>query len=188
MSLVKLVISIFLSLIWISDSMLINFVQLLLYNLLRPVNRRLYRKLNYYLIYTSWCQIVALAQYMSKCKIILHFPDEESKNKFGREFNLTLMNHKYEVDWLYSWLAMDHFENLGVSSFETFFFVCLCVFYSMPIKLLITVLPFIKPISKPFEMTVSRLLDSEGCYLRGLFIKSPCVTTRFLRSDEIQFD
>jgi len=45
----------------------------------------------------------------------MYFPDEESMNKFGREFNLTVMNHKYEVDWLYTWLAMDHFKNLGAS-------------------------------------------------------------------------
>lgn len=115
MSLVKLIVSIVLSLIWISDSIIINFVQLLLYTFLRPCNPRLYRKLNYYLIYTSWSQVVALAQYWSKCDLVLHFPDEKSRDSFGKEFNLTVMNHKYEIDWLFTWLVMDHFRNLGSS-------------------------------------------------------------------------
>ena len=115
MTTLKFAVSLLLALVWITDSIFISFVQLLLYHLLRPINRHLYRKLNYYLIYTSWSQVVALAQYWSNCKLVLHFPDEESRDTFGREFNLTVMNHKYEVDWLFSWLAMDHFKNLGVS-------------------------------------------------------------------------
>lgn len=127
MSKFKLIVSILLSLVWICDSILISFVQLILYNFLRPINRKLYRKINYYLIYTSWSQVVALAQYWSNCKLILHFPDEESRDKFGREFNLTVMNHKYEVDWLYTWLVMDHFKNLGVSIFFYFYHLILII-------------------------------------------------------------
>lgn len=128
MSTLKLAVSLVLALVWITDSIFISFVQLLLYNLLRPINRHLYRKLNYYLIYTSWSQVVALAQYWSNCRLVLHFPDEASRDKFGREFNLTVMNHKYEVDWLFCWLAMDHFKNLGVGLFSILLGVLLGVF------------------------------------------------------------
>lgn len=109
-----LFVSIVFGLIWIIDGLIINLLQFTCYLLIRPFSKAAFRKINYYLIYSSWSQVIALAEYWTKCKITVYYPDEDSEKYFGREHSITLMNHKYEVDWLYTWIICDKFHALGV--------------------------------------------------------------------------
>ena len=128
----KLFVSILMALVWICDGFIINLFQLMLRLIVRPLNPELFRKLNYYLIYTSWSQLVALAERWADCKVTIYYADEESRKHFGREHCLTVMNHRYEIDWLFCWIMMDKFNGLAVSSSRNiihslnyFFVVCL---------------------------------------------------------------
>jgi lysophosphatidic acid acyltransferase/lysophosphatidylinositol acyltransferase len=124
----RLFVSILLALIWICDGMVINLLQLLLRLTVRPFNPVLFRKLNYYLIYTSWSQLVAMGEHWGNCRLTIHYADEQSRRLFGKEHCLTLMNHRYEVDWLYCWMVMDKFGCLAVSILNCYEPLCLFMF------------------------------------------------------------
>lgn len=100
--------------IWIVNGLIINLIQFICYVVIYPINKSLYRKINYYLIYSSWSQIVALAENWCNCKLTICWANEESEKLFGREHCVALLNHKYEIDWLYCWLVADKLQFLGV--------------------------------------------------------------------------
>lgn len=100
--------------IWIISGLILNIFQFLIYITIRPFSPYVYRKINYYLIYSSWSQVVALAEYWADCTLTVTFADEESAKSLGSEHSIVLMNHKYEVDWLFSWILSDAFGILGV--------------------------------------------------------------------------
>ncbi|XP_053205237.1 1-acyl-sn-glycerol-3-phosphate acyltransferase delta-like [Panonychus citri] len=99
--------------IWIISGLILNIFQFLIYITIRPFSPYVYRKINYYLIYSSWSQVVALAEYWADCTLTVTFADEESAKSLGSEHSIVLMNHKYEVDWLFSWILSDAFGILG---------------------------------------------------------------------------
>ncbi|KAL3220131.1 hypothetical protein MRX96_005521 [Rhipicephalus microplus] len=59
----------FFTLVFLSSGLVLNAFQLVVYCLVRPVSRHWYRRINYYLIYASWSQVVALAQWWSGSRI-----------------------------------------------------------------------------------------------------------------------
>ncbi|XP_015789066.1 1-acyl-sn-glycerol-3-phosphate acyltransferase delta [Tetranychus urticae] len=109
----NLVIASLFGVIWIISGLILNIFQFLIYITVRPISPYVYRKINYYLIYSSWSQVVALAEYWAGCTLTVHFADKESANCLGTEHSIVLMNHKYEVDWLFSWILSDNFRILG---------------------------------------------------------------------------
>jgi len=101
--------------LWIMNGLIINFLQAFCYFFIRPFNKHLYRKINYYLVYSSWSQVVAIAEYWCNCKLTVYWADEETEKHFGREHCVSMLNHKYELDWLYSWMISEKLHCLGVS-------------------------------------------------------------------------
>ncbi|XP_054161426.1 1-acyl-sn-glycerol-3-phosphate acyltransferase delta-like [Oppia nitens] len=95
------------------SGLIINFVQFSLYITVRYFDRKLYRRLNYYLVYTMSSQIVAISEWWSGSRLRMFFADEDSLRSHGKHHVLYVMNHRYELDWLYAWMVLDKFEILG---------------------------------------------------------------------------
>lgn len=75
----------------------------------------MYRKVNYYLIYTLWSQIVAMSEWWSRSSVRIYFADQQTLESYGLRHTLYLMNHRYELDWLFCWMCVDKFNILGNS-------------------------------------------------------------------------
>lgn len=97
---------------YFTSGLIINCVQCVLYFGLRPFNKRLYRKIGYYLCYSFYCQLVFLADWWSGSTLYVYISDEDLKH-CGNEHVLLLMNHCYEVDWLVGWMFCDKVNVLG---------------------------------------------------------------------------
>lgn len=102
----------FFTLVFLTSGLVLNFFQLLVYCLVRPFSRHLYRRINYYLIYGSWAQAVALAQWWSGSRIRVWGTDEDLKALLS-DHQMCVMNHCYEVDWLICWMVCDQFKMLA---------------------------------------------------------------------------
>lgn len=102
------------TIVFLFSGLLLNFLQFILYFLLYHPNRNLYRKINYYLIYFSWTQILAVYEWRSNsdCKL---YGDEVSIREFGKEHNIIVMNHKYDIDWVVCWFITNHLKMLANS-------------------------------------------------------------------------
>uniref|UniRef100_A0A6M2DW30 Putative lysophosphatidic acid acyltransferase lpaat n=1 Tax=Xenopsylla cheopis TaxID=163159 RepID=A0A6M2DW30_XENCH len=95
-----------------TSGLLINIAQFILYTCLKPFNKRLYRKLGYYMCYTFYSQVVFLADWWSKSKLTLHISKKDLE-QCGKEHCLLVMNHTYETDWLLGWMFTEKMGVLG---------------------------------------------------------------------------
>ncbi|XP_046438320.1 1-acyl-sn-glycerol-3-phosphate acyltransferase gamma-like isoform X6 [Daphnia pulex] len=99
------------------SGLVINLIQLLLWVCVRPGSRWLYQKVNYYLLYILWTQIVFIGEWWSSstCAILT---DDETWSKMGKEHAIVIMNHSFEVDWLMGWLVCEQSRLLAAASVE----------------------------------------------------------------------
>ncbi|GIY79157.1 1-acyl-sn-glycerol-3-phosphate acyltransferase delta [Caerostris darwini] len=102
------------TIVFMFSGLLLNALQFILYMTLYNVNRNLYRKLNYYLIYFSWTQILAVYEWRSNSSCTL-YGDEVSIREFGKEHCIIVMNHKYDIDWVVCWFITNHLKMLANS-------------------------------------------------------------------------
>lgn len=103
----------FLGFVFIVSGLIINFIQLCVYLTVGKLSKDLFRRINYYLIYSSWSQIVALTEWWSGTTCRLITADEDTLKNFSKEHALVVMNHKYDIDWLMCWLMCDKLNMLG---------------------------------------------------------------------------
>ncbi|KAL1491302.1 hypothetical protein ABEB36_011919 [Hypothenemus hampei] len=96
-----------------TSGLIVNFVEALFYVGLRPFNKRLYRKINYYLCYTVYSQLVCVAEWWANVNLFLYIDKDEWKKYFGKEHGYCIMNHSYEIDWLMGWMACEKMNVLG---------------------------------------------------------------------------
>ncbi len=90
----------------------VNAAQLVLFALLGTWNRRLFRRLNYYLVWVIYTQLLFLSDWWSRSRVVLQ-AEPDFLRLCGREHALIVMNHHYELDWLYGWMVADRFGVLG---------------------------------------------------------------------------
>ncbi|XP_066257043.1 1-acyl-sn-glycerol-3-phosphate acyltransferase delta-like [Euwallacea similis] len=96
-----------------SSGLIVNFIQAIFYIGLRPFNKVLYRKINYYLCYTLYCQLVFVAEWWANVKLLLYIDKKDFETYYGKEHGYCIMNHCYEVDWLMGWMACEKMPVLG---------------------------------------------------------------------------
>ncbi|XP_032662990.1 1-acyl-sn-glycerol-3-phosphate acyltransferase gamma-like [Odontomachus brunneus] len=96
-----------------TSGLIINFFQCVLYFGLRPFSKYLYRKINYYLCYSFYCQLVFMAEWWAGSDVILYIDKKDFDKYYGNEHGYLLMNHSYEADWLIGWLLCDRVRLLG---------------------------------------------------------------------------
>lgn len=96
-----------------TSGLIINFFQCLLYFGLRPFSRYFYRKINYYLCYSFYSQLVFIAEWWSGTDIELYIDKKDFEKYYGHEHGYLLMNHSYEIDWLIGWVVCERVGVLG---------------------------------------------------------------------------
>lgn len=99
--------------VFIVSGLIICFLMLLTYIFVWPVNRALYRKIVTSLAYTHWCQITFVAQWWSGSDCTLVVEKEADFVNVGKEHVVVIMNHKYDIEWLMSWILSERFHLLG---------------------------------------------------------------------------
>lgn len=97
---------------YFTSGLVINTAQCVLYFGLKPFNKRLYRKIGYYLCYSFYSQLVFLADWWSGSTLYVYISEEDLKY-CGKEHVLLLMNHCYEIDWLVGWVFCEKVGVLG---------------------------------------------------------------------------
>ncbi|XP_065091117.1 1-acyl-sn-glycerol-3-phosphate acyltransferase delta-like [Ochlerotatus camptorhynchus] len=97
---------------YFTSGLVINTAQCVLYFGLKPFNKRLYRKIGYYLCYSFYSQLVFLADWWSGSTLYIYISEEDLKY-CGKEHVLLLMNHCYEIDWLVGWVFCEKVGVLG---------------------------------------------------------------------------
>ncbi|XP_047506762.1 1-acyl-sn-glycerol-3-phosphate acyltransferase gamma-like [Pieris napi] len=98
---------------YFTSGLLLNFVQAILYFGLRPFNKTLYRKINYYLSYSFACQLVFMSEWWAGTNLTIYVNKDEYDKYYGKEHGYLIMNHSYEIDWLMGWQFCDGIGVLG---------------------------------------------------------------------------
>jgi len=91
----------------------INFVQFFLYYGLYTFSKHWYRKLNWYLSYALYSQLVCLAEWWSGTDVYIYIDKDDFKKYYGKEHGYLIMNHRYDVDWLVGWIFCERIGVLG---------------------------------------------------------------------------
>lgn len=95
------------------SGLILNVIQLVVYILVRPLNKELFRTINSYLQYSCWSQSVAVTEWCSNLKFKVYYKDEETMKEFGQKSAIVIANHRYDVDWLAAWMLSDKLGTLG---------------------------------------------------------------------------
>ncbi|CAK9822275.1 1-acyl-sn-glycerol-3-phosphate acyltransferase gamma [Anthophora retusa] len=109
----SILIHLLLTITFFTTGLIVNFFQCILYLSVRPFSRYIYRKINYYLCYFFYSQLVFLAEYWSESDLILYIDKDDFKKYYGKEHGYLIMNHCYEIDWLVGWILCDRVGLLG---------------------------------------------------------------------------
>lgn len=94
------------------SGILINVFQCLMWITIKPFNVWLYRKLNYFCTFAVWGQLQFLAEWWSSSTCLI-YTDEKTWTQMGTEHAILLLNHSYEVDWVFSWFLCEQIGTLG---------------------------------------------------------------------------
>ncbi|XP_054262888.1 1-acyl-sn-glycerol-3-phosphate acyltransferase gamma-like [Macrosteles quadrilineatus] len=95
------------------SGLLINFVQVFLYYGLYNFSKHWYRKINWYLSYSLYSQLVCLAEWWSGTDVYIYIDKDDFKRYYGKEHAYLIMNHRYDVDWLVGWIFCERIGVLG---------------------------------------------------------------------------
>jgi len=96
------------------SGLLVNLVQAVFYIILVKLFNlsHIFRTINFYFIYFIYGQLLFLADWWSGSKLVFHTAPEVVK-EMGQDHAIILMNHHYELDWLYGWMVGDRCGVLG---------------------------------------------------------------------------
>ncbi|XP_023018005.1 1-acyl-sn-glycerol-3-phosphate acyltransferase gamma [Leptinotarsa decemlineata] len=101
------------SITFFTSGVIVNVAQCLLYLTIRPFSKTIYRKINWYLCWTIYSQLVFVGDWWSETKIFFYIDKEEFNKYYGKEHAYCIMNHTYEVDWLIGWMMAERIGVLG---------------------------------------------------------------------------
>ncbi|XP_060518477.1 1-acyl-sn-glycerol-3-phosphate acyltransferase delta-like [Cylas formicarius] len=102
-----------LAITFFASGIIVNIIQAIFYFTLRPWNKHLYRKINYFLCYTIYAQVVFVAEWWASTKLLLYIDKNDWEKYYGKEHGYCIMNHSYEIDWLMGWMACEKMKVLG---------------------------------------------------------------------------
>lgn len=97
---------------FIISGLAINLVQALLYLLVGWWHHTLFRRLNYYLVWMIYAQLLFVADWWSSSELRL-YADPQVLKELSKESGIVIMNHHFELDWLFGWMAADRNGVLG---------------------------------------------------------------------------
>lgn len=96
-----------------TSGVILNILSAILYYFVRPVSKYLFRKLNYYVCYSLYSQLVFLAEWWSCSDVEVYIDQDDLKKYFGNEHALLVLNHTFDVDWLIGWIFCERVRVLG---------------------------------------------------------------------------
>jgi len=99
--------------IFFVSGILINIAQFILYYGLHPISKHWYRKINYYLAYSLYSQLVFMAEWWSGTTVYIYIDKDDFAKYYGKEHAYLVMNHRYDVDWLVGWIFCERIRVLG---------------------------------------------------------------------------
>jgi len=91
----------------------INLLQLANYLTLRRLNFQLFTRVNYYLMYSAWAQVVTLFDWFFESKFKVYHAKKEDEDRMFSGHSIFLANHGYELDWVGAWLVTDKLGQLA---------------------------------------------------------------------------
>ncbi|KAJ3698493.1 hypothetical protein LUZ61_002198 [Rhynchospora tenuis] len=100
-------------LLFLLSGLAVNCIQGILFVMLRPFTRNLYRRINRHLAELLWLQLLWLVHWWAGIKVEL-YGDSEIFNTMGKEHALIVSNHR-DIDWLVGWVIAQHAGCLGSS-------------------------------------------------------------------------
>lgn len=101
-----------LGLLVLLSGLIVNFIQALLFILVRPFSKSVYRKINRVVTEMLWLEVIWLSDWWANIKVEL-FMDSESFQLMGKEHALVISNHKSDIDWLVGWVLAQRSGCLG---------------------------------------------------------------------------
>ncbi|KAL9252046.1 1-acyl-sn-glycerol-3-phosphate acyltransferase 2-like protein [Drosera capensis] len=101
-----------LSFVFILSGLVINLIQATCFLVVRPVSKRLYRRMVRAMSELLWLQLVCIVDWWAGVKVQV-FADPETARMMGKEHALCVSNHRSDIDWLVGWVAGDRSGCLG---------------------------------------------------------------------------
>ncbi|XP_049353709.1 1-acyl-sn-glycerol-3-phosphate acyltransferase PLS1-like isoform X2 [Solanum verrucosum] len=99
-------------LLFLLSGLIINFIQALLFILVRPFSKNIFRRINKEVAELLWLEIVWLFDWWANVKVEL-YTDQETYGIMGKEPALIISNHRSDIDWLVGWVLAQRVGCLG---------------------------------------------------------------------------
>jgi len=100
------------ALVFFISGLIVNLLQIVFFIILWPLNKNLFRKINYLFSYIIYSEFVFISDWWAGVQYYFYVDNEDYKY-FGKEHAVFIVNHKYEIDWLGAWVITDRIGILG---------------------------------------------------------------------------
>ncbi|CAH9072285.1 unnamed protein product [Cuscuta europaea] len=101
-----------LGVLFIFSGLVVNLIQAIIYVLVRPISKNVYRRINKEAVELLWLQPVWLFEWWANIKVELYV-DQETYELMGKEHALFISNHRSDIDWLVGWILAQRAGCLG---------------------------------------------------------------------------
>ncbi|RAL45864.1 hypothetical protein DM860_006018 [Cuscuta australis] len=101
-----------LGVLFIVSGVVVNFIQAMIFVLVRPISKNVYRRINKEVVELLWLQPVWLFEWWANIKVELYV-DQKTYDVVGEEHALLISNHKSDIDWLVGWVLAQRAGCLG---------------------------------------------------------------------------
>ncbi|KAM5574231.1 1-acyl-sn-glycerol-3-phosphate acyltransferase 3 [Rosa sericea] len=98
--------------LFILSGLIVNLMQAVLFILIRPISKKLYRKINKVVAELLWLELIWLIDWWAGIKVELYV-DSETFKLMGKEHALLICNHRSDIDWLVGWVMAQRSGCLG---------------------------------------------------------------------------
>jgi len=97
---------------FILSALICNVINIGIYLVVKPLNLHLYRRMAGFLNWTINAQLMCLGTHYSG-SVMNIYADPGVMKEIGNHHGIFLMNHHYEIDWLFAWIVADGYGCLA---------------------------------------------------------------------------
>ncbi|CAN6440510.1 unnamed protein product [Victoria cruziana] len=99
-------------LLFLFSGIVVNVIQALIFVLIRPISKSMFRRINRFVAELLWLEFIWLFDWWSGLKIHV-YADSETFKSLGQEHSLVICNHRSDIDWLVGWVLAQRSGCLG---------------------------------------------------------------------------
>nr|ALM22872.1 microsomal lysophosphatidic acid acyltransferase 3 [Cuphea avigera var. pulcherrima] len=99
-------------LLFIITGLIVNLIQAVVYVLIRPISKNLYRRINKPIAEMLWLELIWLVDWWAGIKVEV-YADSQTLELMGKEHALLICNHRSDIDWLVGWVLAQRAGCLG---------------------------------------------------------------------------